>query len=169
MSDEWGDDEDPRDDDGSQLDGLPDFSGFSDVFQESDDVEDWPTERKPDLERGGAAESTVQTLLVNASDPSDSVSATALMGGRIVRIELTPQVTKMSEADLAREIVSVCRLTSRQAEAAQHHLIASLMSGLGHNPANIRAFLEHTVGLPSPETVRNEKVRELAAYYSNHD
>nr|ACE06967.1 hypothetical protein MSMEG5168c [Mycolicibacterium smegmatis MKD8] len=97
------------------------------------------------------------------------MSATALIGGRITKIELAPQVTKMGEADLAREIVSVCRLTSRQAEAAHHHLIASLMCGLGHDPVSTRAFLEHTVGLPSPQTVRDEKARVLAAYYSDHD
>lgn len=165
---EWGDDEDLCVVDESQLDHLPTAS-FQ-VFGDSDDVEDWCTESGPNREqRYGGTENTIQTLLVTASNPSDSVSATALMGGRILKIDLAPQVTKMAEADLANEIFTVCRLTSRQAEAAQHHLIASLMCSLGHDPASIRAFLEHTAGLPSPQTVRDEKARVLAAYYSNQD
>jgi len=169
-SEEWGDDEDACAGDESQLDGLPDFSGYSPIFDDSDNIEDSTIESGPPREpRPSGPESTIQTLLMTASNPSGSVSATALMGGRILKVELTHQVTKMTETDLSKEVVAVCRLTSRQAEAAQHHLIASLMCSLGHDPVSIRGFLEHTVGLPAPQTVRDEKARALAAYYSNHD
>ncbi|OLT91482.1 hypothetical protein BKG60_22405 [Mycobacterium syngnathidarum] len=91
------------------------------------------------------------------------------MDGRVFQVRLSPNVTKMTESELADEIVKICGLASRQAEAAQYHLVATVMDELGHDPAGTRAFLEHTVGLPSPQTVRNEKAQMFADHYSDPD
>jgi hypothetical protein len=168
--DEWGNDDEPYVENEPLLDGFPDHTGSSSVFDRFDTVENYSSESGEDRHQvAGGAEETVETLLVTGSDPGHSVTATALLGGRIIQIELAPTVAKLSEAELAREIVAVCNLTTRQAEAAQHHLIASLMCSLGHDPVSTRGFLEHTVGLPSPQTVRNEKARMFTHYYSSDE
>ncbi|KWX23590.1 hypothetical protein AFM11_14235 [Mycolicibacterium wolinskyi] len=91
------------------------------------------------------------------------------MDGRVFQVNLSPQVARMTESELAAEIVAVCTLTSRQADATRHHILATLMSELGQDPVSSRAFLEHTIGLPSPQTVLDEKARMFADYYSDRD
>ena len=150
-----------------ELDGFPDYSSRSPI---DDTEDDWIVHRddnpQPSFTEG---DDTVETLLVTATSPSGSVSATALMDGRVFEVKLSSQVTKMTESELANEILAVCRLTSRQAEAAQHYIVATLMRELGHDPASTRAFLERTIGLPSPEAVLDEKARMFADYLSNRD
>lgn len=85
------------------------------------------------------------------------------------QVLLSPQVTRMTESELADEIVTTCTLTSRQAEAAQHYLLATLMQELGQDPTSTRSFLEHTIDLPTPETVITEKARMYSEYYSTGD
>lgn len=100
---------------------------------------------------------TVDTLTVTATNPTGTVSATALLDGRVMEIGLLPQVTKMTETELANEIAAVARLAGQQGKAAQHAFIAMFMRQLGHDGAALRSFLEREVGLPSPETVLQEK------------
>ncbi|MGV0811688.1 YbaB/EbfC family DNA-binding protein [Mycolicibacterium boenickei] len=151
-----------------ELDGLPDYSGYSPTDDDTHD--DWIVEpddnRQPPTDKG---DETVETLLVTATNPSSSVTATALMDGRVFQVQLSSTATKMTESELADEIVKVCALATRQAEAAQYHLIATLMDGLGQDPAGTRAFLEHNIGLPSPQTVRNEKAQMFADHYADHE
>ena len=99
----------------------------------------------------------VDTLTVTATNPTGTVSATALLDGRVMEIGLLPQVTKLTEGELAAEIAAVARLAGQQGKAAQHAFIAMFMRQLGHDGAALRSFLERNVGLPSPETVLQEK------------
>ncbi|OMC32967.1 hypothetical protein A5740_12485 [Mycobacterium sp. GA-1841] len=106
---------------------------------------------------------------MTAEHPSGSIAATSLIDGRVFLVKLSSQVTRMTESELAEEIVKVCTRATRQAEAAHHHIIASIMGELGQDPAATRSFLERTIGLPSPQTVLDEKARVFADYYSKHD
>jgi hypothetical protein len=110
------------------------------------------------------------TVLFTASNPAETVTVTALMGGQVAKIELSAQVTKMTEAELAKEITVIATLARRQALAAQHVIIADLMRQLGHDQTSTRSLLEHEFGLPSPDTVKAERTRLFATRYSsNHD
>ncbi|WP_083171165.1 hypothetical protein [Mycobacterium aquaticum] len=156
-TDSWDDDDDPF-----EYDEIPGSSSIDDNFEGNwIDVAD-------DNPEGAAGDSDemVETLLVTAVSPSGAVTATGLMDGRVIQVALSRQVTSLTEAELADEVVTTCALTSRQAEAAQHYLLATWMRELGQDPASTRSFLEHTIGLPTPETVISEKARMLADYYS---
>ena len=166
-SDPWDDDDDAYCDNSSELDGLPDYSEYSQI--DDDSVDDWLTNPEADSSAADPDGECVETLLVTARDPGGSVTATSLLGGQILRVKLSSRVTKMSESELANEIVAICTLATRQGEATQHHLVATLMHELGHDPATTSSFLEHTIGLPSPRTVMNEKARMFADYYSDRD
>ncbi|ART68702.1 hypothetical protein BTO20_09000 [Mycobacterium dioxanotrophicus] len=133
----------------------------------TDSWDEWIDVAADDREAAaGDSDETVETLLVTAVSPSGAVTANGLVDGTVIQVALSTQVTRMTEAELADEVVTTCALASRQAEAAQHYLLATLMRALGQDPASTRSFLEHTIGLPTPETVISEKARMLADYYS---
>jgi hypothetical protein len=155
MTHEWSHSNDVWDD------GLFDYRPIDD-----DSEEDWFTDADNHPASAAADGDTIETVLVTATNPSGSVTATGFMDGRVFQVLLSSQVTRMTEAELADEVVTTCALASRQAEAAQHYLLATLMRELGQDPASTRSFLEHTIGLPTPETVISEKARMLADYYS---
>ncbi|WP_260508793.1 hypothetical protein [Mycolicibacterium farcinogenes] len=166
-SDPWDDDDEGYQDNVSELDGLPDYSDYAQVAEDSDD--DWLTDVEAGLSTTGQDDDSVETLLVTAASPSGVVTATSLLGGQVIRVKLSSQATKMSESELADEIVAISTLACRQAAATQHYLIATLMNRLGQDPASTSSLLEHTIGLPSPKTVLNEKARMFAEYYSDRD
>ncbi|MFN6550228.1 hypothetical protein ACP6C7_00415 [Mycolicibacterium septicum] len=166
-SDPWDDDNEEYHDNTSDLDGLPDYSDYAQARDDTDD--DWLTDSAAGQSTAGQDGDSVETLLVTAANPTGSVAATALLGGQVFRVKLSSQVTKMTESELADEVVTVCILASRQAEATQHYLIATLMHELGQDPASTSSLLEHTIGLPSPRTVLNEKARMFSDFYSDRD
>jgi len=95
----------------------------------------------------------VTTLLFTARNPERTVSAVALMNGRILRVNLARNVVQMNENDLCAEITSVAELARMQARAAQHVVIAELMRRRGQGSAAIQSFLWRELGLPTTEMV----------------
>lgn len=102
------------------------------------------------------------TILFTARNPEETVSAVALMSGRIIRIELGPQVVAMSEAELCAEIAAVAELARLQALAAQHVIIAELMQRRGQDRAATRSFLYRELNLPTPEAVEDRRAALFA-------
>ena len=111
----------------------------------------------------------VQTLLFTATNPPGSVSVTALLDGRILRVDLDPQVETLTESQLAEEISLIANMARQQARAAQHAVVLEFMHTLGHDRVATRGFLEHDLDLPSPQTVLAEKARVFASRYADDD
>lgn len=105
------------------------------------------------------------TVTFTAGNPANTVIVTALMDGKILKIELAPQVTAMTEAELGREIAFIAKLARMQAHAAQHCVIAAMLNRMGHDPAATRSFIERDLQLPSPEWVKHYRAQVLAARY----
>jgi hypothetical protein len=116
------------------------------------------------------ADDQVTSVLFTATNPAGSVSATVLIGGQVLRVNLSPEVTKMTESELAQEITLISALARQQAQAGQHAVIAHFMDQLGRDPASTRSFLQRELGLPSPDAVRAERAKLFAARYGDdHD
>jgi hypothetical protein len=111
----------------------------------------------------------VQTLLFTATNPPGTVSVTALLDGRILRVDLDPQVETLTEAQLAEEISIIANMARQQARAAQHVVTMEFMRRLGHDQVVTRSYLEHELGLPSPQTVLAEKAELFASRYAGDD
>jgi hypothetical protein len=156
----WDDDDEQADfDDESALDAF-------DIYvpaEEPDDV-DGPWEHSEPPRDGG---DQLVTVLFTATNPAATVSVTALMDGRVVKVDLSPQITTMTEAQLAEEITVIAAMARRQAQAGQHAVAAELMHQLGHDHASTRGFLERELGLPSPQTVIREKADVFATRYAD--
>ena len=117
-------------------------------------------------DEGGDGDDGVTTLLFTATNPPGTVSVTSLMDGRPNHVDLGPQVAKLTERQLGDEIAIIAALSRQQARAGQHAFVARIMRDLGHDPVATRGYLEHELGLPSPETVREERASLFASRYS---
>lgn len=143
----WDDDED----DHAPLDDRSDLDAISTNCVAEEDI------------HAGTAEKTVPTLLFTASNPSGSVSATVLINGRVIQVDLSPEVVQMTERVLSDEILLVTSLARLQARAAQHMLITECLTRLGHDRVAVTATLEHEMGLPSPQSVREQRAAAFRA------
>ena len=136
MADGW-DDDDDVDDEVDEDSGLSELDGL---------VTPWPSDHAD-----AGPDDLVETLLFTVSNPPGSVAATALINGRIERVELTDSVSRMTESQLAEEITLVATLARQKAQAAQHAIIAHLMGELGHDSVGTSGYLRREIGLPSPD------------------
>lgn len=111
----------------------------------------------------------VTTLLVTATNPSGTVSVTTMLSGLVVRVDLSPEVVRMTESQLSEEITVISKIAGRQAQAAQHAFAANVMHKLGHDVASTRSYLERELGLPAPQTVLAEKLTVFNSRYADED
>ena len=170
--DGWSDDEDgltARDfsdhvvhSDGSSLDALDEYCPVSAVGNDDEVTTIDPMDTEDDAEH-------VMTALFTVTNPGDTVSATALIGGRIHEITLAGTASSMTETELAEEILVIAGLATQKARAAQHAVIVEMMQSMGHDPVMLRGFLEYQIGLPTPEAVAAENAAVFATRYQRQD
>jgi hypothetical protein len=158
--DAWDDDEDDQDPGESMLDALdfsqPAVADYVDVGLDA---------VTPDDDEDGAP----QTMFFTVTNPSGTVSATALMDGRPIQVTLAPRVCNMTESELAEAISLIARLASQNARAGQHLLVSGMMQQMGEDPLSARSYVEHELGLPSAETVLADKAQIFATRYAHED
>ena len=94
---------------------------------------------------------------------------TALLDGRILRVDLDPHVETLTESQLAEEISIIANLARQQARAAQHAVVLEFMHKLGHDGVATSGFLEHELDLPSPQTVHRKRQEVFASRYAGND
>lgn len=100
-------------------------------------------------------------------NPAGTVAVTALLGGRIRRVDLEPSVCAMTESELAEEISFLSHLATQKALAAQHGVVSTLMQDMGHEGGVVREFLERELGLPSPEKYLEHTAATFADRYGH--
>lgn len=132
-------------------DDADDGWGASDVLLDDDDGE------------------PIRALVFTVTNPPGTVSVTVFLDGRIHQVELAATVTRMTEAELADEVLVIAGLAHQQAQAAQHALLVESMGELGHDRVETGNFLEHDLGLPSPPTVQAETAQVFANRYEADD
>lgn len=156
-SDSWDDDEVEMDllDDPHAASGLASFDDYAPTV--SDEGAEWTTDSlviSDETEMAPVAFFTV-------SNPPGTVSATAMIGGRIRDVDIL-DASSFTESQLADEIVVLADLAKEKALAAQHAVTVELMRGLGHDRAGTSGYLQHAIGLPAPD-VSSARMAELFA------
>jgi hypothetical protein len=92
-----------------------------------------------------------------------------MIGGRLHRIDLSANAADMTEAQLVDEIVFLAGLAAEKAQAAQHAVIVQLMRTMGHDSVMTSGYIEHDLGLPSPQTAEARRADVFAARYALQD
>lgn len=143
--------------------------GFAGEFEGGDVADAFAGFQPP--QRSDAVDDTsdddgVSTLLCTASNPAGTVSATALLSGRVIEVELSPEAARMTERELAEAIRIVAAQSNQQARAAQHAVIATMMDRLGRDPVATRSHLESELDLPSPDSVKAARAEWFSTHYA---
>ena len=144
-------------------------SSWEDDGPENDSEESPLDDLRPVAAPSGHDDGQLQTMFFTVSNPPGTVAVTASADGRPVHVDLAPHANQMTESQLSEEISFIARLASQNARAGQHLLATSMMEQLGHDRASTRAYVEHELGLPSPETVLADKASVFAARYADPD
>lgn len=102
------------------------------------------------------------------TNPPGTVSVSALGDGAIDRVELSAEVTRLTESQLAEEILVVAHLATQQGQAAQHEFLFTTMRELGaDDPDALRDMLEKGMELASPERAAETQAHVFGTRYNN--
>jgi hypothetical protein len=177
------------DDDRDDLAAL-DFSAHDDSTYESDAdaFGDYTGEPAEEAEPGLDAidpfaddtddeeQDPLQQYTFTVTNPPESVSVSALIGGRIHQVEVLPKAMGMTEAELADEILVLAHLASQKALAGQTtYLLESEVLANGMREAGldsgevVRDFMQNGLGFPTPEAVDAEQAEIFATRYTGDD
>ncbi|ORW87347.1 hypothetical protein AWB92_24290 [Mycobacterium sp. IEC1808] len=111
--------------------------------------------------------------LFTVTNPPETVSVSALVGGRVHQISLSPKVTGMSESELADEIVVIAGLARQKGLAGEHTYLlendslSETMRAIGLDGNEVlRDFMENGIGLPTPEEADAEQAEVFATRYA---
>jgi hypothetical protein len=110
--------------------------------------------------------------LITVTNPHGTVTVSVFMDGSIQRVKLAPTVTRMSESQLAEEIIVIAELARRQARASQHAVILDSLSDSGageHDTRKMCEIIEDAMGLTSPEQADADQAHVFAVRYPADD
>lgn len=106
--------------------------------------------------------------LFTVTNPPGTVSVSALGDGAIDRVALSAEVTRLTESQLAEEILVVAHLATQQGQAAQHEFLYTTMRELGaDDPDALRDMLEKGMELASPERAAETQAHVFGTRYKN--
>lgn len=145
--------EQPDDDVGGDLDYL---------YADDDAVVPGPA----DAEESASSDGQPAQIGYTVTNPPQTVTVTALMDGRIHRVRLAPGVTRMTEVELAQEVLVIAELACQDGRSAQYDVMYSGLRELGHDRAEARDFLSRSLDLPSPEEAVAHRAHIFATRYS---
>jgi hypothetical protein len=113
-----------------------------------------------------------RAAIAKVTNPPGTVSVTAVFDGSIQRIVLSPEVTRMSEAQLADEILCIADLARQQGLARQRSLIGDALSDVadmlkedGQQDGDPRELIEGSLDLPTREQADAQQAEVFASRY----
>ncbi|CQD11617.1 ESX-1 secretion-associated protein EspH [Mycobacterium lentiflavum] len=106
--------------------------------------------------------------LFTVTNPPGTVSVSALGDGAIERVALSADVTRLTESQLAEEILVIAHLAAQKGQAAQHEFLFETMCELGAgDPDAVSDLLEKGMELASPQRATETQARVFATRYNN--
>lgn len=145
-----GDWDDPRDD-SAALDFSPDFDDTPGSLLDAFDVFIADQADSGDHDQLHTDEDGEADLpLVNAMNPPGTVTVSAYLTGNIQSIELTPDVTALTERELAEEILVVAEVATKRATATMHVLSVELFTAQGVEREVAETFMRDNTPYATP-------------------
>ncbi|BBX28341.1 YbaB/EbfC family DNA-binding protein [Mycolicibacterium alvei] len=155
------DDDDYDESNAAALDAL---GTYDDVVSADDEVSG------DGFSEGSGSDDEKLTLpLFTVTNPPETVTVTVFMDGRVHEIELAPNITNLTERDLAEEILVVAGLAAQQAKSAQYSFMLAGMREHGHDDAATRDFLNRDLDLPTPEQADDARAQVFSTRYGGDD
>ncbi len=153
------------DDDVSGLDALPDYADDGDTVHGYADHED--EDDGFGAVDGGAEpepEDQEQIPVVQAINPPGTVAVTAYLNGSVAHVDLDPQVTKMTEAQLADEVCFVAGVAAKRATAVVHSDVVNMMVEQGMDFREAKDFVGTNMPFATPEQAGEAELALIARH-----
>lgn len=155
--------------------GMDDFLGeYAPAETETDEAELDALTEEADEDAEKDEEDVLAPYTYTVTNPPGIVSVSALIGGRIREVELSPKARSMSEDELADEIIVLAGLARQKALAGQQtylmesELLADGMREFGLDSRDVvRDFMQIGMGMPSPEQAEAAQAEVFATRYSD--
>lgn len=110
-----------------------------------------------------------QGPLFTVANPPGTVTVTTYLNGCVHHVGLSQTVTKMTEAELAQEIMAVTAVAATKARAALHTFVAGLLRLQGMDSASASDFAERRLSFPTPEQAAAAEAAFIARYAGDHE
>lgn len=111
--------------------------------------------------------------LFTVTNPFETICVSALLDGRIHRVQLSPEVTRVRESELADEILFLADRARKRALAGQHSYLAEddslseVLDSLNvEGGETIHDFFSNGIAISTPETVAAAQADLFAARYA---
>jgi hypothetical protein len=89
--------------------------------------------------------------LFTVTNPAGTVSVTGYLNGCVQRVDLAPNVTDMTERELADEIRVIAELARMKARSVMHAFLVEGMRRMGYDTAGLSAGLTADLDMPTRE------------------
>jgi hypothetical protein len=105
------------------------------------------------------------------TNPPETVSVTALMDGKIQKVELSADAASMTESELAEEILIIADVASQRASSVLHTLLLESMKaqGLGGDGPLADLLGTRFLDLTPPKQAVEAEAEVFATRYPSHD
>jgi hypothetical protein len=169
---------DPLDFSVTEVDGddsaMDEFLGeYTPAVTETEDAEAELDALAEETDENGE-EDVLAPYTFTVTNPPGIVSVSALIGGRIREVELSPKARSMSEAELADEIIVLADLARQRALAGQQtylmesEFLADGMREFGLDSREVvRDFMQNGMGMPSAEQAEAAQAEVFATRYAD--
>lgn len=164
----------PNHDDASALDQA------FDVFEQSAPTNAESAENPLDLQAEApardAADNQDAAYLFTVTNLLDTISVSAHMDGSTQQVHLAASVTRLSESELSTEIIELSELARQKGLAGQRTYLlqdaalAESITAMGLDSSEVlKDFIEHGMGLPTPEQASLAQAEAFAKRYTKDE
>jgi hypothetical protein len=105
--------------------------------------------------------------LFSVTNPPGTVSVTAYLNGCVQRVDLAPNVTDMTERELADEILVIAELARLKARSVMHTFLVEGMHRMGYDTAGLSAGLTADLDMPTRELAAEVTAQVFATRYAS--
>jgi hypothetical protein len=132
-------------------------------WDDDDPVEDGEAHEQGREEDGD----DVAPPLFTVTNPPGTVSVTAYLNGCVQRVDLAPNVTDMTERELAEEIQVIAELARLKARSVMHAFLVEGMRRMGYDTAGLSAGLTTDLDMPTREQAAEISAQVFATRYAS--
>jgi hypothetical protein len=128
---------------------------------------DFSADREQRQDVVGEDSDDVAPPLFTVTNPPGTVAVTAHLNGAVQRVELAPNVTTMTERELAEEIRVIAELAKLKARSVMHAFLVEGMRRRGYDTAGLTTGLTTDLDMPTREQAAEITAHVFATRYAS--
>jgi hypothetical protein len=108
----------------------------------------------------------VPAPVIQVMNPTGTISVTAYLNGSIARVDLSPNVTRLTESELGAAIAELADVAAKRATAVVHVMVVQMFVAQGFELDEARDFVGTHLPFATPAQA-DSALEELSARYAH--